>query len=425
MTINTLKKRKKINKDNKYIIGNNYKKQKTKKKININKNISHNILKKIQKLYTSNSNKNIYLLLLHPLFFNADKHNIISRNTILKQLEQNIILKQNITLSRKQALGLNYNINILQNPTTYSFCVNQINNQGYISSIKTLNNSKTLNNLQVLLIKDISLEKLKSLFIDTNYRTILSGKLMYDVAKTLFNDNSLMFLEEQLTKRFISKISKDTLKKLMEYKKYLDDNIDIRDHDKFMILGGNVLSVYGLRKATDLDLIISNRGKEYTNNFNGIIEKDFIDSKRKHTSWDVIHPELKWKPIYKKFHKQWANSVGANSIIECIHNPKYHFYFLGLKFIILDLEIYRRNIRNRPAAVADLIAINELLFTNKKEKIVINPISRNYIYILDNEVKEVYSSNQEFIKSVNYHLKNKYNIHLSLSKISKMLKFKD
>ena len=294
--------------------------KKTKKKIN--KLADNNILKKIQELYISNSNKNVYLLLLHPLFFNTNKHNIESRKEILNILKQYTILKKNITLSRKQALGLNYNINILQNPTTYSFCINQITKQGYISSSKKNNNSRVLNNLKIFLVKDIDLEKLKSIFINPNYRTILSGKLMYDVAKTLFNDNSLIFLEEQLTERFIKKISKETLKTLMEYKKYLDDNIDIKDHNKFMILGGNVLSVYGLRKSTDLDLIISNRGKVYTNNFNSIIEKDFINSKRKNKMWDVIHPDLKWKSIYKIFHKQWANSVGAKSIIECIHNPK-------------------------------------------------------------------------------------------------------
>lgn len=412
----------------------NYKNKSIKTKKNIKrdtniKNINHNInlsnikiLKLIEKLYTENAN--VYLLLLHPIFLNVNKFNITSRNNILKELKKHTIFKKTINLSKKQALGLNYNINILQNKTKYSLCLNQIKNQGYVSSSnKSSINNKLNNKMQVLILKDIELEAIKCLFTDTNIRTILSGKLMYDVSKTIFNSNSLLFLEYQLLERFIKKTSKQTLKTLMEYKKYLENNIDIRDYNKFMILGGNVLSVYGLRVSTDLDLIISNNDKPYTKDFINIIEKDFINKNRDNKKWDVIHPKLKWKPIYKTFHKEWASSVGANSIIECIHNPKYHFYFLGLKFIILDLEIYRRNIRNRPAAIADLIAINELLLTNKDKKIKINAISRNYIYILDNEIKYVYTKNIDFIKTVKYNLKTKYNITLSLSKIYKMLKF--
>ena len=390
----------------------------------INKYINH--LKLIKtKLYTSNitnittnitkskqlnpTTSPLTLVLLHPLYLESN-----TINKFISKYKSNILINEVVRLSRNAILGLTYNINILQHNTNLSFINKQVSNQGYTST-------KT-NKLHILLLENIDsdIKKLKTEFNNVNYRTIITNpSLLLDTCNMLFNNNSLLFLEEQLLSRFIKQISTSALKLLLPYKHYLETNIDPRDHDKFMILGGNVLSVYGLRKAEDLDIIISNRNPVFTKNFNDVIHHDFINPKRTHQEWDAIHPDLKWKQIYTTFHKEWAASAGASSIIECIHNPKYHFYFLGLKFINLDLEIYRRNIRNRPAAVADLIAINTLLNRN----VAINPISKNYIYIYDDDVKEVFTSNINFIKSINYHLKNKYNIHFSLSKISKLVTF--
>jgi hypothetical protein len=349
------------------------------------------------------------LVLLHPLYLESD-----TITQFVTKYKSNILINEVVSLSRNAILGLTYNINILQHNTNLSYINKQVSNQGYTSTKP--------NKLHILLLENIDsdIKKLKAEFNNVNYRTIITNpSLLLDTCNMLFNNNSLLFLEEQLLNRFIKQISTSALKLLLPYKHYLETTIYPRDHDKFMILGGNVLSAYGLRKAEDLDIIISNRNPVFTENFNDVIYRDFINPNRTHQEWDAIHPDLKWKQLYTKFHKDWAASAGASSIIECIHNPKYHFYFLGLKFINLDLEIYRRNIRNRPAAVADLIATNTLLNRN----VAINPISKNYIYIYDDDVKEVFTSNINFIKSINYHLKNKYKIQFSLSKISKLITF--
>lgn len=352
------------------------------------------------------------ILLLHPIFMT--EHNI--NTVLLPYLKDYIIYKKNITLSYKAYLGLNYNISIFEKPLTYYQLSKRADAQGYkdfkLSSIK--------NNIYVIVLKNIEKNKLKQLFTNPHYRTILTDNKLLEISKILLNGNSIMFLEEQLTQRFINNISKYILPNIQQFKKFLDSNIKSKDQQRFILTGGTLLSIYGLRKATDIDIIISDiPNKPDTDNFNNIIKRHFISNTRKHKNWDAIYKPLKWKSVYKTFHKEWSASVDAKNINEVIHNPKYHFYFLGLKFILLDMEIYRRNIRNRPAATADIIAINNLMNKN----ISLNPVSNKYIYIFDDEVIEKETDKLEYVKSISYHLKARYGINYSLSKISRLIKF--
>lgn len=374
---------------------------------------SANDFKIFNKLQSIPSNYTI--LLVHPIYMS--EHNI--NTDLIPDLKDYIIYKKSIHLSYKAYLGLNYNISIFEKPLTYHQLSKRADTQGYkdfrLSSIK---NKK--NNMYTIVLKNIDKTKLKTLFTNPHYRTILNDNRLLEISKILLNDNSIMFLEAQLTQRFINNISKSILPDIQQLKKFLDSNVHPKDQQRFILTGGALLSIYGLRKATDIDIIISDTpNTKQTNNFNNIIKKNFISNTRKHKNWDAIYKPLKWKAVYKTFHKEWSASVDAKNINEVIHNPKYHFYFLGLKFILLDMEIYRRNIRNRPAATADIIAINNLM----NKEIPLNPVSNKYIYIFDDEVIEKETDKLEYVKSVSYHLKARYGINYSLSKISRMIKF--
>jgi hypothetical protein len=368
------------------------------------------ILNFIKKNYS-----NLLMLILHSSF---SKNNI---DVLDSKYKKNIIVKKKIILSHKAYICLKNNISSFETNRTFKSLVTQSINQGYKLNTK--------NTLYVYVLTNINKDDIKGNFNNPHNRTLLCDKELLEISMVLFNYNSILFLENQLTERYIKLFNKSIYKRLILFKKFLYKHIEEEYYDKFIITGGTLLSIYGLRKSNDLDLIISNYpkktntklNKEKLLTFNKEINDNFISNTRKNKHWDAIYPSLKWKTIYKKFHKEWANSVGANNILQCIHDPRYHFYYLGVKFIILDLEIYRRKIRNRPASISDLIGINYYL----KKKIIIPPIKKKYKYIFDNDVKEIIVDKLEFIKTVNFHLRNKYNITISISKLSKLITFEN
>jgi hypothetical protein len=154
---------------------------------------------------------------------------------------------------------------------------------------------------------------------------------------------------------------------------------------------------------------------------NEIIGSDFINEETKVEEWDAVYPPLKWKDFYEEYHAEWASSVGGKNMLQCMIDPRYHFYYMGLKFITMELEIFRRNTRGRPAAVADMIAIMEYLGYN----IDILPIAKKvYIKYPGQEEAELVIINEEkFIVTVVYKLRLRYGIIKTKSDIKKLIKF--
>jgi hypothetical protein len=84
----------------------------------------------------------------------------------------------------------------------------------------------------------------------------------------------------------------------------------------------------------------------------------------------------------------WAQKCGAKYFEELLANPKYHFYFLGVKIISLDCDVVRRLERNRPRAYADLIALRK----RYSYKVNIPPIPEKiikYVSIADKSEDEI------------------------------------
>ena len=70
-----------------------------------------------------------------------------------------------------------------------------------------------------------------------------------------------------------------------------------------------------------------------------------------------------------KNHDQKIYYLGKTPIksSEYILNPRYYFYFYGIKILTLDLEMKKRSLRvNRPRAFVDIIMVNEILDTKYK-----------------------------------------------------------
>lgn len=114
------------------------------------------------------------------------------------------------------------------------------------------------------------------------------------IARLLFSENGLHFLNYAKPNKYWS-----THQKIKEFKKFLNDK-SINEKD-IVVDSSMILSLYGIRQSNDIDFITS------------CGDIDFIEGKIENHENEL------------KFHDEDKN--------ELIYNPKFYFYFDGLKFI--------------------------------------------------------------------------------------------
>lgn len=128
------------------------------------------------------------------------------------------------------------------------------------------------------------------------------------IAKTVFNDNSIHFLNNR---KYVS---------FPKHKQLIDS---IKPDDNKVITGSSVLSLYGLRDCKDLDLIYYNDPPADSHN-------QYLDTHYKLTLDDIIN------------------------------NPLYHLYYQGFKYVSLNVIKNMKIIRNEPKDVRDVELINQI-----------------------------------------------------------------
>ena len=128
------------------------------------------------------------------------------------------------------------------------------------------------------------------------------------IAKTVFNDNSIHFLNNR---KYIS---------FPKYKQLIDS---IKPDDNKVITGSSVLSLYGLRDCKDLDLI------HYDN--------PPADS-----------------------HNQYLETYYELTLDDIVNNPLYHLYYQGFKYVSLNVIKNMKIKRNEPKDVVDVQLIKKV-----------------------------------------------------------------
>ena len=128
------------------------------------------------------------------------------------------------------------------------------------------------------------------------------------VAKTVFNDNSIHFLNNR----------QNVL--LPNYRKLL---ASATPDDNTVITGSSVLSLYGLRDCKDLDLI-------YYNNAPADSHNKYLETHYKLTLDDIVN------------------------------NPRYHLYYNGFKYVSLDVIKKMKSRRNETKDITDVRLIETI-----------------------------------------------------------------
>lgn len=128
------------------------------------------------------------------------------------------------------------------------------------------------------------------------------------IAKTVFNDNSIHFINNR---------------KNVSFPNYTKLMADMKPDNNKVITGSSVLSLYGLRDCKDIDLIYN--------------VKPPIDS-----------------------HNQYLKTFYRLTLDDIVNNPKYHLYYNGFKYATLDVIKNMKKLRNEPKDRIDVKLIESL-----------------------------------------------------------------
>jgi len=305
---------------------------------------------------TSNTNNSTnYNNTLEIIYKNNDTHIITIWTQVdidivekyLTNVGANIFHKMNVKLSRKGLENLLYQL--------YADSENIINiksliDENYNGDIIILffqNTRKEFIELIRLSINEIISKKNCLTISDTYFTTICTARLY-------LNKNSIDFLEKQNLDNFTKPAMKKSRVMFATFRKWLFSNCSIIEQENFILFSGSILYCLGIRKINDLDLYISNKSA-FIDIF---IDKafPFIDSTIKNTPL--------WKPHWNNWEKEWLSKVGEETFEDIMTNDEHHFYFLGVKFMTLQCDLYRRQKRNRPKSFCDLIKINNIIRIN-------------------------------------------------------------
>lgn len=259
---------------------------------------------------------------------------------------------------------------------------------------------------------------------------------IWNSACVFFSKSTLLFLEKQNFDFFLTKDMEQSKKMFLKYRSWLNNNITEVYQPQFMLFSSIVLYLLGHRSMNDLDLYVHNIPDDLNqklNEFNTNEIFKFIEYKVKGTD--------NWPNHWDSWLDEWAQKCGAKYFEEILGNPKYHFYFLGVKIISLECDVVRRLERNRPRAVADLIALKKR-YSYSINIPVINPISLQYLKlsdlskleiddlikkggILNEKNREICVKNttdiSKFISTIIYALHTRYKMTFTINEVKKEL----
>jgi len=153
-------------------------------------------------------------------------------------------------------------------------------------------------------------KKIRSLFNVGNHSVHINDthEEAVRIAKTVFNDNSIHFLNNRKIATFSN------------YKKLMSDT---SPNDNTVITGSTVLSLYGLRDCKDIDSIY--------------YENAPADS-----------------------HNQYLETHYKLSVDDIVNDPRNHLYYNGFKYVSLDVIKNMKTIRNESKDIVDVQLIESI-----------------------------------------------------------------
>ena len=330
--------------------------------------IATNFIEPIQLLYDHFQN-DYYKKLLEiakeqnfflPLTIKSNKISIYDKEIIMRYIESSIkynmiispvkldnydIFYEMTNLSNNQIIGIIFQLEMQKNEIKkydyYRNIANKFNDTiycYYIDKTKHIIN----NNIQ---------------YIINDYNGIR------EITQILFNELSLEVLNISRLDRIINKKTYNTIFNHLIYKRFLYSKINTLDQINFMLFSCSILFTLGTTVCKDIDLLVYHKNKSIAMDYT--INNYFIENK-----FSLIDFHMKgygeWSDDGKKqylddwFLKEWPNLYGSKDMESTFFDPKFHYYFMGMKVISYKADIMRRVKRNRATAYTDLIMLDYL-----------------------------------------------------------------
>ncbi len=227
------------------------------------------------------------------------------------------------------------------------------------------------------------------------------------ILSTIFlNENTMKFLEYQEFKFYAKREYETSRRWIQSYRNFYFREFNSLDQSQIMLFSSVILYFLGHRNCNDLDIMaheLSDEGRIHMLDLRERhqrpeeTEKRFVSHQQHPTYFMDI--SIKHTEHYPKYWNQWLNEwareYGAKYFEEILGNGEYHCYFLGMKMVSLDCDIVRRRLRNRPYAMADLIAMRKRYHSIPIDIPVIRDTYTRYIHVdsITEEEKNQYLEN--------------------------------
>jgi len=178
------------------------------------------------------------------------------------------------------------------------------------------------------------------------------------VAGIFFCSGSMQFIKIQNFDFFLTKDNIEAKNIFIKFRKWFFENIDNSLKEQFILFSSVVLYLIGHRSMNDLDIYSHTIPEDIQNKISILLEDESCNEMFDISIKNPIDPK-KWPKYWDQWLDTWAQKCGAKYFEEILCNPKYHFYFAGMKVISLDCDVIRRLERGRPRAYADLISLRK------------------------------------------------------------------
>lgn len=201
-----------------------------------------------------------------------------------------------------------------------------------------------------------------------------------EYAKIFLHKKTLSFLKKQNIERYMSTDFDNCRLYSNTIKKWLIENVELIDYDRFLFFGSLILYVYGLRNCRDIDGLVYGNNNTKTVNLINKTAEFFYNNNTKFFfgSLGIMNTQY-WKDEWDVKDVKWLEMMGINHKDEMIFDPNNHFYFNGIKILTIKNEVFRKVIRLKPQDFADIIQMINVL----KIKINLPKINMDNAFIND------------------------------------------
>lgn len=196
---------------------------------------------------------------------------------------------------------------------------------------------------------------------------IYLNDLFYNIieyGKIILNDNSIRLLEIQDVHNIINSHFVEANLKLQTFRKWCNENLSLMESERILIHGEAILYSLGFRNINDIDSYFISINNDDSQSEKELKELLNINFNEKNTKFSFVNMKIE-KSEY--WNNKWDNELNEvlsyfdmDDLLEITMDPRHHYYFDGMKYMLYQHEIIRKIYSNTDKDKADFIMLATL-----------------------------------------------------------------